>query len=115
MTLGRLTLILAIAAALLGLAHVSLTPLIYPGWTTNGLWFVGTGLAILVAAAVNIVGRGMGGSLNASLITLVNLVMTGFFMAAWPVLPGPQVIVGGALFAGLAFCAAFTAQRRFLT
>lgn len=112
MSRGRLVLILSIAAALLGTIHTALTPLAYPGWTTNSLWFLGTGLAMLVAAAVNIVGRGVADKIGLSLIILVDLAMTCFFIAAWPVLREPQVIVGAVLFAGLTLCAASAARRR---
>jgi hypothetical protein len=112
MSQRRITLILAITCALLGTGHTALTPLIYPQWTENSLWFVGTGLAMLIAAAINIVGPGTGGKLNLSLIVLVNLAMTAFFVAAWPVLRAPQVIVGGVLFAALAVCAVLAARQR---
>jgi hypothetical protein len=108
----RITVILAITCALLGTGHTALTPLIYPQWTENSLWFVGTGLAMLIAAAINIVGRGAAGRLDLSLIVLVNLAMTAFFIAAWPVLRAPQVIVGGVLFGALAVSAILATRQR---
>jgi hypothetical protein len=40
-----------------------------------------------------------------------NLLLTGFFAAAWFVLPQPQVIVGGLLFAALAMVTLLPGQR----
>ncbi len=106
MTLRRLTLGLAITAALLGAAHTALTPLLYRAWALDSLWFVGTGLAMLAAAAANVLALGASGRLARILIVLIDLAMAGFFAAAWPVLAEPQVIVGGLLFAALAGCMA---------
>lgn len=95
---------MAIAGGLLGGTHLALTPLAYPDWTIDALWFVGSGLAIVMAAAANITDYQSMGLRSQMLVTAVNLVMSGFFAAAWLVLPAPQVIVGGALFLGLAGC-----------
>lgn len=101
MTAPRWTLGLAISAALLGATHLALAPLAYKTWTTDALWFVGTGLAILIAALTNIVGLSAAHSRARAMIVAVDLLMAGFFAAAWFVLPGPQVIVGFALFLAL--------------
>ncbi|MXP13634.1 hypothetical protein GRI44_02555 [Altererythrobacter confluentis] len=100
-TLGRA---LAIAAGLLGAAHLALTPLAYPNWTIDALWFVGSGLAIVVAAAANFDGFGKTGLRSRLFVALINIAMSCFFAAAWLVLPEPQVIIGGVLFLGLAAC-----------
>lgn len=95
---------LAAMAGLLGTVHLALTPLAYGNWTIDALWFVGTGMAILVAAAANVIaGEAAGLSIRMSLTT-INIAMGGFFVAAWLVLPGPPVIIGGLLFLGLALC-----------
>lgn len=95
---------LALLAGLLGIVHLALTPLVYAGWTIDALWFVGTGLAMVVAAAANVVvGKAPGLSARMSL-AVINIAMCGFFAAAWLVLPGPQVIAGGLLFGCLALC-----------
>jgi hypothetical protein len=104
----RTTLGLAIAAGLLGAAHLALTPLLYPAWTVDSLWFVGTGLAMLMGAGANLLGADAGGGMRRAGLVAMNLAMAAFFASAWPVLPEPQVIVGGALFAGLALAAAAT-------
>ena len=104
-TLGRA---LAIAAGLLGAAHLALTPLAYPNWTIDALWFVGSGLAIVVAAAANFDGFEKAELRSRLFVALINIAMSGFFAAAWLVLPEPQVIIGGVLFLGLAACSLLT-------
>lgn len=106
MKLRRTTVTLAIAAGLLGTAHLALTPLLYPDWTINSLWFVGTGLAMVTGAGANLLGIGGEGRMHGIGLVLINLAMAGFFASAWPVLPEPQVIAGGIVFAGLAVTAA---------
>ena len=101
----KVTYVLAVAAGLLGLAHLALTALLYASWTADALWFVGTGFAIAVSAAANIAAINALDRASRSLMVTINAIMTGFFIAAWLVLPGPQVIFGGILFAGLAVCA----------
>lgn len=95
---------LAIAGGLLGLVHIALTPLAYSDWTIDALWFVGSGLAIVMAAAANVLGFQSSAGGRRWIVTAMNLAMGCFFAAAWLVLPGPQVIVGGVLFLGLAIC-----------
>lgn len=90
MTLRRVTLALAIGAALLGAGHTALTPFEYPGWTRTGLWFVGTGLAMMTAAAINIVGLGSPRSPTLWLIILVDMAMTAFSSPLGPWCAGRQ-------------------------
>jgi hypothetical protein len=95
---------LAMLAGLLGLVHLALTPLAYPEWTIDALWFLGTGMAMIVAAATNVIaGKAPGFGVRMSLAA-INIAMSGFFAAAWLVLPGPQTIIGGLLFLSLALC-----------
>lgn len=99
-----LAIVLAAVGGLLGLVHIALTPLAYADWTIEALWFVGSGLAIVVAAAANFVGFQSWGVSGQRILTAINLTMSCFFAAAWVVLPGPQVILGGLLFLCLAIC-----------
>jgi hypothetical protein len=114
MKLRRTNMVLAIAAGLLGTAHLALTPLFYRDWTIGSLWFVGTGLAMLIGAGANLIAAGAGGAggggerMRRLALVAINLAMTAFFASAWPVLPEPQVVLGGILFAGLAVCAALS-------
>lgn len=105
MTHRRLTVTLAILAGLLGSVHLALAALIYGSWTTNALWFVGTGFAIVIGAATNLTAINALDRFGRLVLVIINVMMTGFFAAAWLALPGPQVIVGALLFAGLAVCA----------
>ena len=95
---------LAIAAGLLGALHIALTPLAYSDWTIDALWFVGSGLAIVVAAAANLLVFEWAGRRSQMFVAVINLAMGCFFAAAWMVLPEPQVVIGGVLFLGLAAC-----------
>ena len=104
MTQRKAIFFLAIVAGLLELAHLALSPLLYPRCTTDALWFVGTGFAIVICAMANIAAINAADRTSRSIMAVINAMMTGFFLAAWSVLPGPQVIVGGILFAGLALC-----------
>lgn len=80
--------------------------LLYPSWTIDSPWFVGTGLAMLIGAGANLFSTGPDDRVGSASLILVNLAITVFFASARPVLPEPQVIVGGILFAGLAATAA---------
>lgn len=104
MTQRRAIFFLAIVAGLLGLAHLALTALLYPRWSVDTLWFVGTGFAIVIGAMANVAAINPADRTSRSIISVINAMMAGFFVTAWSVLPGPQVIVGGILFAGLALC-----------
>lgn len=107
--------VLAIVGGLLGLVHVALTPLAYADWTLEALWFVGTGLGIVVAAAANFVGFQSSDVGRQWILTAINLAMGCFFAAAWIVLPGPQVIVGGLVFLGLAICSLSAPRTKAMT
>lgn len=110
-----LAMVLAIVGGLLGFVHIALTPLAYADWSIEALWFVGSGLAIVMAGAANLVGfrsRGLG---VPWILTAINLAMGSYFAAAWLVLPGPQVIVGGLLFFGLAVCSLAVARTDAVT
>lgn len=106
MKLRRTTFALASAAGMLGTGHLALTALVYPGWTIDSLWFVGTGLAMLMGAGANLLSLGVEDRMRGAGLVVMNLAMTAFFASAWLVLPEPQVIVGGVLFAGLTIVAA---------
>jgi hypothetical protein len=104
MSVYRCTWALALVAGLLGAVHVALAIMVYSNWTIDALWFVGTGLAILIAAAANVVGLPSPNRRSRILMITINLLMAGFFAAAWSILPGPQVIAGGVVFLALAGC-----------
>jgi hypothetical protein len=100
---------LAMLAGLLGVVHLALTPLVYANWTIDALWFVGTGMAMVVAAAANVIADKAPGLGVRMSLAGINIAMSGFFAAAWLVLPGPQTIIGGLLFLSLALCSLWSA------
>lgn len=110
-----LAMVLAIVGGLLGLVHIALTPLAYADWSIDALWFVGSGLAIVVAGAANFVGFRSWGLGGQWILTAINLAMGCYFAAAWLVLPGPQIIVGGLLFLGLAICSLAAERTKAVT
>jgi len=112
MNARRLNWVLLSVAGLLGAAHIALTPLAYASWTLDALWFLGSGFAIVIASAANVVGLASPAPRSAGALLAINLMMAGFFAAAWSVLPGPQVIVGGVVFLGLAGCTLAPQLRR---
>ena len=107
--------VLASVGGLLGLLHIALTPLAYADWTIEALWFVGSGLAIVMAGAANFVGFRSWGLGGQWILTAINLAMSCYFAAAWLVLPGPQVMVGGLLFLGLAICSLAAPRTKAVT
>jgi len=89
MRLQTFAVAMAIAGGLLGLVHIALTPLVYSDWTIEALWFVGSGLAIVLAATANFLGFQSSRAGSRWIVTTINLAIGGFFAAAWLVLPGP--------------------------
>lgn len=64
-------------------------------------------MAFVVTGLLNIVSlrAAPGDRLARAVVLAANLALAGFFIAAWPLLQGPQIVVGGVLFAALALCA----------
>ncbi|MFY7853712.1 MAG: hypothetical protein ACOVQ6_18250 [Brevundimonas sp.] len=89
-------------AMALGLVHLGLSGLMsWRAFSLDTLWFAGSGLAILVAALINVImirARQIDRVQNAVWL-VANLVLTGFFGLAWLLLKEPQVVVGGLVFA----------------
>lgn len=94
--------ILTAAAMLLGIAHLAMAPLAYRQWSLDALWFVSTGLALVLAAALNGATANSVSPGQRAAVLIANIAMAGFFAAAWTLLHGPQVIAGGLIFGGLA-------------
>lgn len=86
----------------LGLVHLGLSGLMsWRAFSLDTLWFAGSGLAILLAALINVImiRAGQNDRVQSAVWLISNLVLTGFFGLAWLVLKEPQVIVGGLVFA----------------
>jgi hypothetical protein len=108
----RLQWIAAVGAGLLGGLHVALAFAIYRSVSLDALWFTGAGLGIVAVALMNIVSLRAEDRASPLIVAACNLVMTGFFAAAWSVMKGPQVVVGFALFAILTVCSGLAAAKR---
>ena len=92
--------ILAGLALALGLLHLGLSALSWR-WSLDALWFAGSGLAIVVAALINLVmiRAEQIDRVQKAVWVIANLALTGFFGLAWLILKEPQVIIGGLVFA----------------
>lgn len=103
--------ILGWIALALGLVHTGLA-LTAPAFTQQLLWFAGAGLAIICVALSNIFRPAGKDVANTISVATQNLLLTGFFSAAWLVLPQPQVAIGGVVFAALFFLSLADLPRR---
>ena len=85
---------------LLSIAHIGLTPMIYDGWTPEAVWFVGTGVGLLLLAVVNWAHVGLEPCRQptAPAVRYANVVYLVFGVAAVIAVPEFQAYV---LFAGL--------------
>ncbi len=86
---------------ILGLVHVGFTFCNYHGISFDAAWFVGTGMAIVLAGFINIAMLRDGG--RDTIIWLMALITNVFFLlgfaAASYMMRQPQVFIGTALFA----------------
>ena len=94
--------VLASLGLLLGVLHLTLTLPMYGRLSLEALWFAGSGLAVICCALMNIVALRNSAPLTRWAVVTMNLLTSGFFAAAWPLLPGPQVAVGFVIFITLA-------------
>jgi hypothetical protein len=95
---------------LMGILHSSLTFVLSKGLTANALWFLGTGLAVLLYSAVNLIHiRHRGESDVRLIVRVVNVSMLLFIALSARVIGvhgNPQVLVllaAGILMLGLSF------------
>lgn len=100
----RLHLASSTVVGLIGLIHSALTPLFYRHWTPNAVWFLGTGLGVLLLALVNLthVGTEPCRYASASVIRWSNLVFVMLGLGAIVAVPEPQAYVLVAALAGQA-------------
>ena len=80
---------------LLAVLHASLTPLIYDEWSPDAVWFLGTGIGLLIAAAFNLAHIGLEPCTQptAKLVRWTNYLFVAFGMAATLAVPEPQSFV----------------------
>lgn len=103
--------LLASSGLLLGVLHLALTLPIYRRLSLEALWFAGSGLAIVCCALVNVVALRSTVPAGRWVAVIANLLVSGFFAAAWPLLPGPQVAAGFMIFVVLAAYSGLNAVR----
>lgn len=86
--------------ALLAVIHSVLTFVIYSGWSAEAVWFLGTGLGLLLLAVLNLTHIGVEPCrhFSARVVRFSNLVFALFGVAAVVAVPEPP---GYAVFAGL--------------
>ena len=78
--------------ALLAVAHSALTAVFYDRWTANAVWFLGTGLGLLLLAVLNLTHIGVEPCrhLSARLVRIANPVFALFGVGAVIAVPEPQ-------------------------
>ncbi len=94
----------------LGILHSTLAFVLYPRLNANALWFLGTGLALLLYSGLNLIQIRHGAERDVRLIVRVTNVVTFLFIApsveALGLKGNPQVVVlviTGTLMLGLSF------------
>ncbi len=99
--------------ALVALVHCAMTAVIYDVWDTNALWFLGSGLALLLLAAMNLAHVGFGRhepceQPTAPILRWFNWIFAAFGIAALVAVSEPQAIVIVAGLAGQAVASVWT-------
>ena len=93
--------------ALLAIVHVGLTWPLYRSWTSDAVWFAGTGLGLFVLAGINLAYIGVEPCRQPTTkaIRIANYVMAAFGVAAFIAVPEPQAGVVLAALLGQAVAA----------
>ncbi len=103
--LDRTRKILASLAALLGVAHLVFGIIAYQAFSVDLLWFLGSGIAMIVTALANFKGE------KIWILRVQNALVLGFVAALASLMPLPQVLAGLVLFAGLVVLSCFKMTR----
>lgn len=97
----------------LGLLHIGFTPSNYGSFDMDAMWFLGTGVAIILAGFLNLVVIREAG--KDILIRMLCLITNAGFVLLFGValfrLAQPQVFVGLALFGMAGVCAVFAGRK----
>ncbi|MBN1305791.1 MAG: hypothetical protein JXA13_15240 [Anaerolineales bacterium] len=83
---------------LIGVIHTALTPVFYPGFTLEALWFAGTGLALVFLALLNITAERLMASWVLDLCLVANLAGTIFGILIVMLLPEIQAYLSLGIF-----------------
>lgn len=96
--------------AVIALTHSALTFVFYSGWTPDSVWFLGTGLGLLLLAALNWTHIGIEPCHlpTARLVRLANWVFVLFGVGAVMAVPQPQAFAVLAALLGQAVAARWT-------
>lgn len=83
------------AVGVIALAHSALTFVFYREWGPDAVWFLGTGLGLLLVAALNLshIGVEPCHSPTAKLVWWANWLFVAFGVAATVAVPEPQALV----------------------
>lgn len=85
----------------LGALHCAFTAMDYDSFSLDAMWFLGTGVAIILAGFLNVAAIRVGGQdrVVKLLCLTTNLTFAALFATALWLMSQPQVFVGVALFA----------------
>lgn len=103
--LHKITTALIIA---LGCLHIGFTPFSYGRFDIDAMWFVGTGVAVILAGFLNVAAIRTADRVVRTLCFMTNASFALLFGVALFQLAQPQVFVGLALFCVAAVSALFT-------
>ncbi|HSS21225.1 MAG TPA: hypothetical protein VLL54_14220 [Pyrinomonadaceae bacterium] len=92
----------------LGCLHIGFTPFNYGHFDMDAMWFVGAGMAIILAGFLNVAVIRAADRVVRALCVLTNASFALLFGVAVFQMAQPQVFVGLALFAVAGICALFT-------
>jgi hypothetical protein len=99
----RLHTIIALLILFLGVIHLSFAFPIHE-WAEGSLWFIGSGVAILLAGLINwIASAPLIGQKTKWVAFSSNMLMCGLFISSLSIIDGPQVFIGVGLFALASF------------
>ena len=104
--LKRMRYILASLAIVLGIGHLTFGIIAYKDFSIDLLWFLGSGIAMIVTALANFKNE------KIWILRVQNALTLGFIVALAYLLPLPQIWVGLVLFAGLFILSCFKWKRR---
>jgi hypothetical protein len=77
----------------LGTGHTLLTPVFYPGFSADALWFAGTGLSLLFLGVLNIVAERLPDRGLHNLCVVANLIGTTFLILVTVTVPEFQAFM----------------------
>jgi hypothetical protein len=95
----RIQYIISLLIILLGMVHITFA---FPidRLTEGTLWFIGSGVALILAGLINWIASDSVISQKTKWIAFVsNILMASLFILAIPIVEGPQVFIGVGLFA----------------